>query len=79
VFLRLSSDQVRAAERYIEDHRPEVMEKYQIILDRCARGNPPELQAKLDAGHVKFLEMVAERRRQKLNGNGANEGNSVGQ
>src|SRR6266508_151760 len=46
--LRLSSAQVLEAIRYIEEHREEVTANYQQILERCARGNPPEIQAKLD-------------------------------
>ena len=61
LFFRLSTRQVDAAVRYIEEHKDEVMAEYQKILDRCARGNPPELQAKLDAGHERFLAMVQER------------------
>jgi uncharacterized protein (DUF433 family) len=45
----LSSRQVEAAIRYIEEHREEVTADYEKILARHARGNPPELQAKLDA------------------------------
>jgi len=48
-FLRLSSAQVAAALEYIEQHKEEVLAKYEIILERERRGNPPELQAKLDA------------------------------
>src|SRR5438477_8040406 len=55
--LRLSSRQVEAAIRYFEEHRDEVMEAYERIRARHARGNPPELQAKLDAGHERFLAM----------------------
>ncbi|MGC8638359.1 MAG: DUF433 domain-containing protein, partial [Isosphaeraceae bacterium] len=47
---RISSRQVEAAIRYIEEHRDEVMADYAEMLARDARGNPPELQAKLDAG-----------------------------
>jgi uncharacterized protein (DUF433 family) len=54
----LSSRQVEVAIRYIEEHRDEVMADYEKILTRHARGNPPELQAKLDAGHERFLERV---------------------
>jgi uncharacterized protein (DUF433 family) len=61
LFFRLSTRQVDAVVRYIEEHKDEVMAEYQKILDRCARGNPPELQAKLDAGHERFLAMVRER------------------
>jgi uncharacterized protein (DUF433 family) len=58
-FFRIGSRQVEAAIDYIEQHRTEVMADYQKILDRAARGNPPELQAKLDANHERFLELVA--------------------
>ena len=61
LFFRLSTRQVDAAVRYIDQHNDEVMEEYQRILERCARGNPPELQAKLDAGHEQFLTMVRQR------------------
>jgi uncharacterized protein (DUF433 family) len=62
---RLSTAQVEAAIRYIEEHKDEVMEAYERILARHARGNPPELQAKLDAGHERFLAMVRERQQAK--------------
>jgi len=60
--LELSSEQVEVAIRYIEEHRDEVMVEYREMLARDARGNPPELQAKLDAGHERFLAMVRELR-----------------
>lgn len=67
--LGLSSRQVLAAIKYIEKHKEEVTKDYQEILDRCARGNPPELQAKLDAIHKKWQALWAERRRaRKLRG-----------
>jgi uncharacterized protein (DUF433 family) len=65
VTLRLSSRQVEVAIRYIDEHRDEVMADYEEMLARDARGNPPELQAKLDAGHERFLAMVRERREAK--------------
>ena len=48
IFFRISSAQVETALRYIDEHRDEVMAAYQKMLERDARGNPPELQAKLD-------------------------------
>ncbi len=63
--LSLSSQQVEAAIRYIEEHRDEVMADYERNMERIRRGNPPELQAKLDAGHERFLAMVRERREAK--------------
>ena len=59
----LSSRQVEAAIRYIEEHRDEVMAEYEEILARHARGNPPELDAKLNAAHERLQEMVRERQR----------------
>jgi hypothetical protein len=63
--LSLSSRQVDVAIRYIDEHRDEVMVDYQEMLARDARGNPPELQAKLHAGHGPFLAMVNELRAAK--------------
>jgi uncharacterized protein (DUF433 family) len=58
---RISSAEVLAALDYIESHKAEVMKDYQAILDRCARGNPPELQAKLDALYADFEKKHADR------------------
>ena len=67
--LELSSHQVEAAIRYIEEHRDEVMADYERRCSpRIRRGNPPDLQAKLDAGHERFLAMVKERREAKSGG-----------
>jgi uncharacterized protein (DUF433 family) len=66
----LSASQLDVAAYYLEVHRDEVMKEYHRILERCARGNPPELQAKLDAGHERFLAMVKElRTTERLSGN----------
>jgi uncharacterized protein (DUF433 family) len=64
-WLRLNKDQVEAAIRYIDQHKDEVLAEYEKIMERINRGNPPELQSKLDAGHERFQEMVRERRRLK--------------
>jgi uncharacterized protein (DUF433 family) len=61
--LDLREDQVQAAIRYIDEHRPEVMEVQRKIEERIARGNSPEVQAKLIASRERFLEKVAEIRR----------------
>ena len=60
-FFRISSREVDAAIRYIEEHQVDVRAEYERILSRSAQGNPPELQSRLDAGHEKFLERVQER------------------
>ncbi len=61
--LGLSSAQVLAALDYIEQHKEEVLADYQRILDRVAKGHPPELQAKLDAMHAKYEVLWADRRK----------------
>ncbi len=65
VTLSLSSQQVEAAVRYIEDHRDEVMADYDEMLARDARGNPPELQAKLDAAHERLQARLRDIREAK--------------
>jgi uncharacterized protein (DUF433 family) len=65
VLFRLGSGQVEAAIRYIEEHREEVMAEYDKIMARIARGNPPELQAKLDAVHGTARARLEELRRAK--------------
>lgn len=62
--LRLSSRQIRAALHYIEANRDEVLAAYQEMLDRDARGNPPELQKKLDTIHEKYQKFTIEKRKQ---------------
>jgi uncharacterized protein (DUF433 family) len=56
--LGVTVDQVRAAVRYIKDNEAQVMEVHRKIEERNARGNPPEVQAKLDAAHARFTEYV---------------------
>jgi hypothetical protein len=56
----LSSDQVSVTLEYIEQHREEVLAEYAKIREREARGNPPELQAQLDATHAKYQARLAE-------------------
>ncbi len=57
--LRISLQQVQSAVAYIAEHRATVMANYARILERAERGNPPELQARLDAGHERFQDLVA--------------------
>jgi len=60
---RLSSRQVLAAIDYIEHHKDEVMPVYEALLERDRRGNPPEIQAKLDKIHAEMRPIWEERRR----------------
>ncbi len=56
---RLSSEQVRVAIDYINEHTLQVLREYVKILERGERGNSPEVQAVIDANHEKFLQTVA--------------------
>jgi len=71
---RISSREVDAARHYIGEHEEEVRAEYQRILARAAKGNPPSLQSRLDAGHAGFLEQARERTRAKGR-EGCDEGN----
>lgn len=66
VLLGLSSTQVQAALDYIEGHKDEVLADYQKILDRSAKGHPPEVQAKVDAIRAQYGPLWAERRKKAL-------------
>jgi len=46
-WLPLSLEQVHAAFRFIEENKAEVQAKYQKMLDREARGNPQEIEARV--------------------------------
>jgi len=59
----MSSEEVLGVMRYIEQHRDEVHAVHLKIEERNARGNPPEVQAKLDAIHAKYAPIWAARRR----------------
>jgi uncharacterized protein (DUF433 family) len=59
-FLRLHPEEVQAAMDYVREHTLEVLREYVKILERCERGNPPELQAKLDANHEQFEQLMSE-------------------
>jgi uncharacterized protein (DUF433 family) len=45
--LNLSTFEVEALMRYIEEHKAEVMAENQKIVERIARGNPPGVEARL--------------------------------
>lgn len=61
--LRLSSEQVREAIRYIERHRDAVETEYARIMARIERGNPPEIEAKRKRSRAKLRAMIEARKR----------------
>lgn len=54
VTLHLSEAQVDAVVRYIEEHKEELMAVHQQIEARKARGNPPDITAKLAQSRTKL-------------------------
>jgi uncharacterized protein (DUF433 family) len=56
--LYLTEAQVAAAASYIEDHRDEVMVVHQQIEDRKARGNPPDILAKVAKSRARLQEWL---------------------
>ncbi|MBV9124267.1 MAG: DUF433 domain-containing protein [Planctomycetes bacterium] len=64
--LNLSTEEVKALMQYIEDHKAEVMAENQKIEERIARGNPPEIEARLQDSplHALIQARLAERLRQ---------------
>ncbi len=77
-WLGLSKDQVDVAIRYIEDHKSEVLSQYEKIMERINRGNPPEIQVKLDAAQGRARAMITELR-QRRSQETQDEGHSGGQ
>ena len=65
---KLHPEEIQVAMDYIRDHSLEVLREYVKILERCERGNPPELQAKLDARHEQFQELLRKVREAKARG-----------
>ena len=53
-------EEARAAMRYIDDHREELMPRYSEILERNRRGNPPHVVAMLRESHEKFVRLQTE-------------------
>ena len=46
---KLTVEQVEVGIAYVEGHLEELRPEYEAMVERSARGNPPEIQAKLDA------------------------------
>ena len=55
--LGLGTEEVFTLARYIDEHREEVMAVHRKIEERIARGNPPEIEAKLQDSRVKLMAL----------------------
>jgi hypothetical protein len=70
--LGISSHDVFAAQKFIEEHRDEVMRDYEEMLERDRRGNPPEVEKKLRESRAKLRKLLAEKKKKSAEGaNGA--------
>ncbi len=58
--LGVSTGQVKAAFHYYTENREEVLKHYRAALARIARGNPPEVEAKLRQSHERLKEKLRE-------------------
>jgi uncharacterized protein (DUF433 family) len=68
----LTSEEVQAALQYIEAHREEVLATNHRILERIARGNPPEVEAKREGSRAKLQALRAQlQAKRSQEGNGA--------
>jgi len=65
VTLNISTRQVLALMEYIENHKEEVMEVHREIEERFARGNPPEVKAKLRKSHAKLMALRKQLKKQE--------------
>src|SRR5438105_1300241 len=63
--LRLSTREVLALMQYMEEHKDEVMAENAKIEARIARGNPPELEAKLASARAKLQALREELARKR--------------
>ena len=71
--LGLSTRQIEALFRYMDEHHDEVMAVHQKIEERIARGNPPEVEERLKAirGTARArLEEIRRRKAAEANGEG---------
>ena len=70
-WLSQRTDDIQAAIDYIEAHRAEVDEEYRKIVERSERGNPPEVQARIEANRpaleAKKAEILRRAREARLN------------
>ena len=63
---KLGEDRIQAAIDYIEANREYVMQVHREIEERNARGNPPEIEAKLAQTQARMQAWLEERRKQRV-------------
>ena len=60
----VSQDEVQAAIDYIMEHEDEVRDVHRQLEERNARGNPPEIEAKLAQARAKRLAWLTKGRKE---------------
>jgi uncharacterized protein (DUF433 family) len=73
---KITIEQVQAALAYIEEHRSEVMPKYQRMLDFAAKGDSLEVRAQYARSHARLMALQDELKRRK--GAGADDARIAG-
>ena len=63
---------IEALYRYMDEHHDEVMAVHERIEARIAKGNPPEIEAKLAEGRARLQARLAEIRRRMAEQAGVN-------
>jgi hypothetical protein len=63
--LTIFPEQVLALIHYIVEHEEEVEENYQRFEELAAKGNPPEVEAKLVETRARMQAWLQERRQQR--------------
>ena len=63
--LPITSEQFDRALIYIDEHRDQVERVHQKVEERNARGNPPEIRARLEESHQRFEAFKAQIRAAK--------------
>ena len=63
---KLSEGHIQAAIDYIDANREYVMQVHREIEERNARGNPPEIEAKLAQTQARMQAWLADRRKQRV-------------
>jgi uncharacterized protein (DUF433 family) len=63
---------IEALYRYMDEHYDEVMAVHERIEARIAKGNPPEIEAKLAESRARFQAKLADIRRRMAERGGAN-------
>lgn len=66
--LSLTPEQLAAALTYLDEHREELMAHHRRIEERNARGNPPEIEAKLEQTHRRLMRFQEWRSQHRQNG-----------